>query len=302
MGAILVRAAMFLLLVLLGYFLKRIGLLSKEDGVLLSKIVLNITLPAAILVSFRSFVFDLRFFLIPLTSMAAICVMLAIGYELTKGKGRDTRIFYMLALPAYNIGNFTLPFVSSFLGADGVIGSCLFDMGNSPFCLGMDYTFTAMAIGESEGEKMWKQVVSVFKRPAFSTYCLMILLALFRLHLPDAVFDFAGLISPANAPMAMLMIGLMLEFRFDRTKLKDAVLVNVLRLLMAAVVAFLVFNFAPFSHAVRKAVAITAFAPISSAGPAFIAQLKGDVALAGFASTISIILALILIPLLIALL
>lgn len=302
MGAILVRAALFLMLILLGYFLKRVGVLSKNDGVTLSKVVLNITLPAAILISFRNFEFSLKYLLIPLLSAAAICVMLAAGFLLTRGKERNQRVFYMLALPAYNIGNFTLPFVSSFLGAQGVIGSCLFDMGNSPFCLGLDYTFTTMAVGESAGEKVWKQLLSVFKRPAFTTYCLMMVLSVLHLDLPEVVFDFAALLSPANAPMAMLMIGLMLEFRFDRTKLKDAVTVNVLRLLLSVVVAFIAFNFMPFPYEVRKAVAITAFAPISSAGPAYIAQMKGDIALAGFAGTLSIVIALIIIPVLIALL
>ena len=110
------------------------------------------------------------------------------------------------------------------------------------------------------------------------------------------------MISPANGPLAMIMIGLMLEFSMDRSKLKDVFTVNALRIILASVIAVLFFSFAPFSYEVRKAVAITAFAPISSASPAFVSELKGDVELVGFASTISIILSLILMPLLFALL
>ena len=68
------------------------------------------------------------------------------------------------------------------------------------------------------------------------------------------------------------------------------------------VIAVFFYNFAPFPYEIRKAVAIAAFAPISSASPAFAAELDGDIALIGFASTISIISALILIPLLVVLL
>ena len=300
MADILIRACFFLLMVVLGYAVKKCGILTEEDGVALSRIVLNITLPAAILVSFRTFVFDWRFMLIPLVSLAANWLMLFAGYAMTKRRSEQDRIFYMLELPAYNIGNFTLPFVSGFLGSTGVVASCLFDMGNAPMCLGLNYTITAMAVGRTSEHSAFRAVLSVFKKPSFTVYVIMLALAAFSLSLPDFVFDFAGMISPANAPMAMVMIGLMLEINMDRAKLKDALSVNVIRLVLAAVLAVLFFAFAPFSYDVKKAVVITAFAPISSSSPAFVAALKGDVELVGFASTISIIISLILMPLLIA--
>ena len=72
-------------------------------------------------------------------------------------------------------------------------------------------------------------------------------------------------------------------------------------IISAAAIAVLFFCFTPFPYEVRKAVAITAFAPISSASPAFVADLKGDVELVGFASTVSIVISLLLMPLLFAL-
>ena len=45
----------------------------------------------------------------------------------------------MLNLPGYNIGIFALPFVSSFLGPQGVVAACLMDVGNSCVCLGGAY-------------------------------------------------------------------------------------------------------------------------------------------------------------------
>ena len=299
---ILIRACFFLLMVILGYAMKKAGILTKEDGVALSRVVLNITLPAAILVSFRTFVFDWRYMIIPVISFVANWVMLAAGYAITRNRSREDRIFCMLELPAYNIGNFTLPFISGFLGSSGVVASCLFDMGNAPMCLGLNYTMTAFATGEKGNRSTLRAVLSVFTKPSFTVYVVMLVLAALSLSLPEGVFSFAGMISPANAPMAMVMIGLMLEVRPDLSKLKAVVSVNAARLVLAAAIAFLFFAFAPFPYEVRKAVAITAFAPISSASPAFIAALKGDVELVGFASTISIIISLILMPVLIVLL
>ena len=298
MSDILIRACFFLLMVVLGYVMKKIGVLSKEDGVAVARVILNITLPCAILVSFRTFVFDWSYMIIPVISFAANWLMLGAGFLLSQNGSRDQRIFYMLELPAYNIGNFTLPFVSGILGATGVVATCLFDMGNSPMCLGLNFVVTAMLIGANPGRSALRSVLTIFTKPSFTVYFIMLVLSIFSVSLPDPVFEFASMISPANGPMAMIMIGLMLEFSSDRTKLREVVTANALRLLLAVVIAVLFFTFAPFSYEVRKAVAITAFAPISSASPAFVSELKGDVELVGFASTVSIIISLVLMPLL----
>ena len=302
MESIILRASFFLLMIVIAYALKRAGVLKKEDGISLARIVMNVTLPCAILVGFRTFVFEWSYMVIPVISLLAEVLMLAVGYAITRGRSRDERIFYMMCLPAYNIGNFTLPFISGMLGSAGIIAACLFDMGNSPMCLGLNFAFTALAIGSAAGRNPLRQLLTVFTKPSFIVYIVMLLLSASGLSLPDAVFDFAGLISPANGPMAMVMVGLMLEFRFDRSKVTEAVAVNAMRLALAAAIAALFFMFAPFSYEIRKAVAITAFAPIASASPAFVAALKGDVALVGFASTLSIISALVIIPLLVVLL
>ena len=302
MADILIRASYFILMIAAAYGLKKAGILSKEDGVALARVILNLTLPCAIIVSFRTFVFEWSYMMIPALSLAANILMIFVGFIMTRGSSRDARIFYMMELPAYNIGNFTLPFVSGILGASGVVASCLFDMGNSPMCLALNFAITQAVVGQASSRRLSRSLLTVFTKPAFDTYILMMILSGLSISLPDKVFEFAGLISPANGPLAMIMIGLMLEFSPDRSKLKEVAAVNIIRLLLAAAIAFLFFRYAPFSYEVRKAVAITAFAPISSASPAFVAELKGDVELVGFASTVSIIAALVLMPFLFALL
>ena len=106
MESVIIRASFFLLMIVIAYLLKRAGVLKKEDGVALARIVMNVTLPCAILVGFRTFVFDWSYMIIPVLGFAGNAIMLALGYFMTIGKGRNERIFYMLELPAYNIGNF----------------------------------------------------------------------------------------------------------------------------------------------------------------------------------------------------
>lgn len=303
MGDILIRALFFFLMIALAYALKKAGVLKKEDSSALSRLILNVTLPCAILASFRTFVFDYRLMMIPLIGFLSNCLMLYLGYIISRKKERDDKIFYMLNLPAYNIGNFTLPFVSGLLGASGVISACLFDMGNAVMCVGANVIITSMVVnGVQEGTSIPKALLKVFTKPAFTVYFIMLILSALGLRIPDFVFDFASSISPANGIIAMFMLGLMMEFRFTKELFKEVISVNILRLILAFVIAMLFYKFAPFDLETRKAVAITAFAPISSAAPAFTEELKGNIELAGFAGSVSIVIALVLIPLLIILL
>ena len=54
MHDIIVRAVSFFLIVLLAYALKRAGVFTRNDGFVLSRVVMNITLPCAIITSFSS--------------------------------------------------------------------------------------------------------------------------------------------------------------------------------------------------------------------------------------------------------
>ena len=195
---IIIRASYFILMIAVSYLLKRAGILSKEDGVAIARVVLNLTLPCAVLVSFRSFVFDWSYMLIPLISFMSNILMLSVGFMISRGKSREERIFYMLNMGAYNIGNFTLPFVSGFLGAAGTVATCLFDMGNAVMCVGGNLVFTQIAVdGKRGGKGIVRSLLVVFTKPSFTIYVIMMILAVIGIKLPSVVFDFAAAISPA---------------------------------------------------------------------------------------------------------
>ena len=296
---VILRASFFFGMIVLAYILKKIGVVRKSDAEALGRIIMNITLPAAILTSFRTYVFDISIMLITLIGFLSTIFMSALGYLISMKKSREERIFYMLNLPAYNIGHFTLPFVSGFLGAVGTVATCLFDMGNALMCVGGNLVVTELAVdGRKKGRSIPLSLLSVFTKPSVAVYTLMTILAVIGVKLPDIVFDFAASISPANGIIAMFMIGIMFEFTFSKENLKEVVIVNVLRLALAALIAYFFYSLTDFSYEVRKAAAITAFAPISSAAGAFCQDLKGNQELEGFASTLSIMLSLIIIPIL----
>ena len=296
---IIIRASFFFGMIVLAYVLKKAGVIKKSDAEALGRIIMNITLPAAILSSFRTYVFDVSMMLLTLAGFLSTIFMSALGYLISMRKSREERIFYMLNLPAYNIGNFTLPFVSGFLGAVGTVATCLFDMGNALMCVGGNVVVTELAVdGRKKGRSIPLSLLSVFTKPSVAVYTLMTIFAIVGFKLPDVIFDFAAAISPANGVIAMFMIGIMFEFTFSKENLKEVLIVNIIRLALAALIAYFFYAMTDFPYEVRKAVAITAFAPISSAASAFCQDLGGNQELEGFASTLSIVISLVIIPIL----
>ena len=66
MEQVLTKALAFVAVIALGYFLKKRGFFKPHDYELIAKIVLNITLPCAVITSFASFKMDYTLFILTL--------------------------------------------------------------------------------------------------------------------------------------------------------------------------------------------------------------------------------------------
>lgn len=298
MQSIVIRAISFLLMVIIAFTLKRVGVLKKEDGYALSRVMMNITLPCVIINSFGSTTFSGKMLIFILVGLGVNFILLLISFLFTRNASRDDKIYYTLCLPAYNIGCFTFPFASSMLGPQGALTVCLVDSGNSFQCLGLDYAITK-AMVEDKKVNFLAILKPLLKVPSFICYIIFIPLALLSVKLPDELFTFTSLVAAANGPIAMFMIGLLLEPNFDKNVIRKVLNVIVIRYLLAAILGFIIFKTFPFSYEIRKAAVIVLFSPISSASPSFTLELKGNTSLASTVNSLSIMISIVLIPLLV---
>lgn len=294
---ILTRAGSFIGIILLGYFLKKIGFFKDEDFTILSRITIRITLPATIVTSFAGKEIDPA--MLSLTFLAIACglIYIAIGYFTNRNKSKEQQAFEMLNLAGYNIGTFVIPFAQSFLGSLGVIAVSLFDTGNAVICLGGAFSLASM-IKDGSGFSV-KRIVSALGRSVpFVFYITMLTLNLAKIPIPDFVVSFAGTIGSANAFMAMLMIGVGFKLGGEKSQIKTIVKLLLIRYGVATIFAVLFYFCLPFALEVRQALVILVYSPIGSAVPGFTGELKGDVglssALNSFAMVIGIIITVIL--------
>ena len=285
----------YVLVIMLGYLLKRAGFFGKDDHRLMSKIMVNITLPCTIIQAFDGFERDAKMFII--VGIGFICAFMPIllMYLTTDRVEKRLRAYRMLNIGGYNIGCFSLPLVQAFFGNTGVVAACMFDTGNAIMMTGGAYvmTSTLLRTGGEERESVGDVLLKFVKSLPFDAYMMMILLAALGVKIPSVVFTLTRPAGQANAFVAMLMIGMMFEPAGDRALLRETARELVWRYLFAAASAALVFFCTPFELVVRQTLCIVCFAPLSSLAPIYTDRCHSDTALASFTNSVSIAVSLI---------
>ena len=298
MLVVLSKAIAFVLIILIGYMCKRRGVFAPTDYQLVSKIVLNITLPCAVISSFAHFQLDLSLLAAVALGLSGNCVMIFVALMLTRRETLAAKIFYIFSLAGYNIGCFTLPFAQAFLTPFAVVALCMFDVGNSIMCTGMTYALTASCIGYADGHKDRFSMKSIAEKllhsAPFVVYISMLLLALAGVQFPKSVYTFTDIVGAANPFLSMLMIGMMFEIKLDKQAMGYVKELFSVRYLISLACAGAFIYFAPFKQEVNYVIALAFMAPCTIIGPIFVEKLGGNVQLASLFNSMTIIISVIL--------
>ena len=298
MLVVLSKAIAFVLIILIGYICKRRGVFAPTDYQLVSKIVLNITLPCAVISSFAHFQLDLSLLAAVALGLSGNCVMIFIALMLTRRETLAAKIFYIFSLAGYNIGCFTLPFAQAFLTPFAVVALCMFDVGNSIMCTGMTYALTASCIGYADGHKDRFSMKSIAEKllhsAPFVVYISMLILSLAGVQFPKSVYTFTDIVGAANPFLSLLMIGMMFEIRLDKQAMGYVKELFSVRYLASLACAGAFIYFAPFKQEVNYVIALAFMAPCTIIGPIFVEKLGGNVQLASLFNSMTIITSVIL--------
>ena len=293
MAEILIRAACFVAIIAAGALLRKTGFFKKEDFHLLSKIVIRITLPAAIITNFAGRELDYSLLFLILVGLACGGVHMATAYLLNRRRGSEYAAFAVLNTSGVNIGNFVLPFAQGFLGPAGVMVVSLFDVGNAFTCLGGAYSVARMVMEKQTKFSLLPVLRALGKSVPLVTYVIACTLSILRISLPSPVVQLAGIVGNANAFLAMLMLGV--GFQLDLKRVPEVLRLLLPRYLAGIAMAALCWFFLPVRAMYRTALVIPFLGPVATAAPAFTAEMKGDYELASAVNSFSILISIALI-------
>lgn len=290
---VLVKSFTFVLIIIIGYSLKKAKVLKKRDADVLATIVMNVTLPFSLLSNANSMSVSSTVLMLVGFGILANVVMIIVGYIAARNESPLMKGVYIINCPGYNIGNFALPFVSSFFAGTGVAYLCAFDIGNALMGLGITYAIAdnvANGSGKFDFKDLFKKL---FSSIPFDVYLLLFCLAVFNIKLPDPVISVASTIGSGNAFLAMLMIGILLEVKIPAREAKAIIKVIGLRLCSVVVMAALILLFLPLPTLAKEILVIAICAPLSSVAAVFTKRIgySGDISAA--ANSISIIISIV---------
>lgn len=293
---IFIRAGALIAVIIAGYLLKKAHFFKLEDFPLLSKIVICLTLPCAVINNFSTLTIQWSLLILFFLGIGGNLIMIGLSFLYTRGKDGSLKGFCLLNQAGYNIGTFAMPFVQSFLPPMGVAAACLFDSGNAVMCTGLNYTIAA-AVSSKEKPRPGKILKSLFSSAPFVTYLVMLTLTYAQIRLPEPVLTFTGIVGSANSFMAMLAIGVGFELKFNPAYLKRICKYLASRYSVAAILAALVYFFFPASfpasQEIKTALMLMLFAPLSALAPAFTGRIRGDIELSSTINSFSIVCSII---------
>lgn len=292
MGQTLLKSASFVFLILLGYMLKSRGVFEKNDHKILSKIVLNITLPCATIVSFAAYQPEVSLLLAAVLGFAMNCLMLLIAIFASKPYPRSSRAVWLNCVPSYNIGTFALPFVQSFLSPGALVGTCLFNTGNSLMCNGTTYAISKNILDNTKGLDLKRIGKTLLHSIPFLTHFTLLVVGVVGLHIPKALVTFVTPAANANAFLAMFMIGTMFDLHIEKSRLKEVGGILAIRYAVAFAAAAAFYCLLELPLEIRQALAITVLAPVGSVSTALAVDAGGDPAMAASANSLSILISI----------
>lgn len=205
-----------LLLIALGYLIKKVGLLEREHGQVLNRLVLYVTLPALNLQVISRAPLSWRLMILPVLSLASGVLMSQVGRGVARAlklSRQDTGTFVVSLCGV--MGALAYPFVEAAYGETGVRAAAISDLGNAIAIFAVAYYFSYQYAddGSFEPRAILKKVALFFPLHAFIAALVFNLVCVDICGLPGGLIDtLAGM----NSPLMLLSLGVYLELNVSR--------------------------------------------------------------------------------------
>lgn len=244
---ILYVVGLFLLLIFLVAFFKRVGLLKEEYTKPANFAVINITLPALIFIVIYKSELQIKLFAISAVAFLVFFLVLFLSAIISSRLNTNKIMFGSLILAAAfgNTAYFGYPVVITVFGQDKLVNAVFYD-----YSIGILLYTAGIYISHIYGTtdkniSIPSAILGVLKFPAFIILIPAILLK--NIELPATILSFIEIIGRSTIPLVLLTIGLSLKiYALKENKILIGVIV-MLKLIISPLLAVLIAKFLRFS-------------------------------------------------------
>lgn len=223
------------LMIFLGYALKRFDILKAQDSTTLSKIVINVSMPALIFTNLVTANISIDIIILPITSIivSLICMTIAFLFCKSRGYSKIKTWTLMIASAMMNTGFVGYPITLGVFGNEGLINAIFFDLSTSIIFV----VYGMVLVSQFGGDR--KEVVK--SGLSFMPLWAVIFGLIFNIgHIQYGYVLNSALTYLANStvPLIMISLGLTIDFKGIKDYLNDSLIVSAIRLVIAPVIVF----------------------------------------------------------------
>ncbi|PGT91610.1 MULTISPECIES: AEC family transporter [Bacillaceae] len=294
MGSFNLQFLYCVIIIALGYLLKRGGIIKEKDGEGLSRIIFNITLPTLIIVTFHDIKIETSLFLLILMGFLYGIFIGFFALFLFRKKQRNIKGMLGMMVPGFNIGLFAYPLVEVIFGKEGLTYFGMFDVGNAFIVFGLSYLIGSFYSKEDVKLDPKTVIIKLSKSIPLMTYIIVVIVNLIGLQIPSTILNVAEIISAANMPLSLLLLGIYLNFTFDKSYIKLMVQFLGVRYGIGLLIGVSCFFLLPFDDMFKYTLLMGFLLPTSVSVLPYSVEFEYDQKFVGTLSNITIILSFII--------
>ena len=291
----------FFLLVLFGFFIKKINLVSDKTADELSDVLLKIILPSSIIASgFEGKNSDIKSVWLSLV-IISICYVFFFVFSfivfrgIIKDKVKRNLAINMSVFA--NTGFIGFPLVNAIFGSGGMIYAVVYNLLYNIFM----YTIGIRLFGDEKGRKL--DIKAIILNPL--TIASLFALVLFFLPLDGGgvVEDFLSTIGGMSGPLSMMLVGSWLIGVDLKSVLKKPLcyLVSLMRLLILPLFVFFVLTFLGTDEIMKNTITLISAIPVGTLNVIFAKKYGGDAVFANETMIQTLVFSVVTIPLIVLL-
>lgn len=292
-----------LIVIIIGFLLKTGNIISEENGKVIAKLVFNITLPSVIFSTIVSIEITPQLFLLAVIPIMYGSVLFLIAYIFLRNKELSVKGLSLMSVMGFNVAHLAFPLIQGIWGQEGLKYIAMFDVGNGFVIFLMSYLVGSFFSPKNDELEKQELVKVGFKNVATSgpLIAYFIALPLNLLGLYDPGFFIWGFISDiinkfanANSALTLLLLGIFLNFQFEKTEWKQIGRVLVFRYGFGLFVGLFLYFILPFEQLYRGILVVALILPIGLAVIPFTVEFLFDEEVAGTMVNLSIIISFVL--------
>ena len=197
---------------LLGYLSKRLRWIQKEDGRIISTMLMTLLVPAAIINSISNAVIEPRLLFLPLAGVTVVLILLGIGFLLVPllGLRGETKGAFLVSFPTLECGSIGYAVMSAAFGTAGLTSIVLFDLGNA-CCFFLVIPVLASLFGRRTEPFRWAIVLKqMMSTPLLWAFAIGVVLNVSHVHIA-VLSNMLTIVASSLLFLIMFFIGLEFE-------------------------------------------------------------------------------------------